>query len=176
MWPAQRPVVGVEAGRRPVGRPAIAQPAGPPVLFRRQFGTCSLGATGRASAPRGLRQGKANVRKDTERSVAAERSRHSRRSLPTLLHCRPGGRGDLASAPAAAQPEAEVEDRIRIAVGVPGVPDCRSERRAVHERNNPVGDLGEEPARRAAGAGDRPAHRRASSASSCFAGGWSHWC
>lgn len=36
MWPAQRPVVGVEAGRRPVGRPAIAQPAGPPVLFRRQ--------------------------------------------------------------------------------------------------------------------------------------------
>ena len=32
MWPAQRPVVGVEAGRRPVARPAIAQPAGPPVL------------------------------------------------------------------------------------------------------------------------------------------------
>jgi hypothetical protein len=88
VWPAQRPVVGAEAGRRPVGRPAIAQPAGPPVLFRRQFGTCSLGVTGRASAPRGLRQGKANVRKDTERSVAAERSRHSRRSLPTLLHCR----------------------------------------------------------------------------------------
>jgi hypothetical protein len=75
-------------GLRPVGRPAIAQPAGPPVLVRRQFGTCSLGATGRASAPRGLRQGKANVRKDTERSVAAERSRHSRRSLQTLLHCR----------------------------------------------------------------------------------------
>src|SRR5450631_4886602 len=86
--PAERPVVGVKAGRRPVGRPAIAQPAGPPVLFRRQSRTCSLEATGRASAPRGLRQGKANVRKDTERSVAAERSRHSRRSLPTLLHCR----------------------------------------------------------------------------------------
>ena len=98
MWPAQRPVVGVEAGRRPVGRPAIAQPAGPPVLFRRQFGTCSLGATGRASAPRGLRQGKANVRKDTERSVAAERSRHSRRSLPTLLHCRRCGHRSQTSA------------------------------------------------------------------------------
>jgi len=34
-------------------------------------------------------------------------------------------------------PKREVEDRIRIAVGVPCVPDCRSERRAVHERNNP---------------------------------------
>ena len=107
MWPAQRPVVGVEAGRRPVGRPAIAQPAGPPVLFRRQFGTCSLGATGRASAPRGLRQGKANVRKDTERSVAAERSRHSRRSLPTLLHCRPCSRQPGAAASAGRQHGAE---------------------------------------------------------------------
>ena len=35
--------------------------------------------------------GKANVRKDTERPVATERSRHSRRSLPTLLHCRRTG-------------------------------------------------------------------------------------
>jgi hypothetical protein len=82
-------------GRRPVARPAIAQPLGPPVLSRRQFGRRSLGATGRASAPRGLRQGKANVRKDTERSVAAERSRHSRRSLPTLLHCRAATRPPL---------------------------------------------------------------------------------
>jgi hypothetical protein len=111
VWPARRPVVGVEAGRRPVGRPAIAQPAGPPVLFRRQFGTRPLGATGRASAPRGLRQGKANVRKDTERSVAAERSRHSRRSLPTLLHCRRRGHAGPATALSLGSTEGEADRR-----------------------------------------------------------------
>ncbi len=123
MWPAQRPVVGVEAGRRPVGRPAIAQPAGPPVLFRRQFGTCSLGATGRASAPRGLRQGKANVRKDTERSVAAERSRHSRRSLPTLLHCRRS-----SSEPKAAALEQQGQPRSGRARGCCSTGHCRRRR------------------------------------------------
>ena len=130
MWPAQRPVVGVEAGRRPVGRPAIAQPAGPPVLFRRQFGTCSLGATGRASAPRGLRQGKANVRKDTERSVAAERSRHSRRSLPTLLHCRRCGHRSQTSASGVEQPRSG-----RLATADPDRPAfvvVRASRRRLH--------------------------------------------
>lgn len=74
------------------------------------IGTYSLGATGRPSAPRGLRQRKANVRKDTERSVAAERSRHSRSSLQTLLHCRPTGYEIPAAAMGAARAGAAVPD------------------------------------------------------------------
>jgi hypothetical protein len=46
---------------------------------------------GTSKRPARTPSGEANVRKDTERSVAAERSRHSRRSPPTLLHCRRSG-------------------------------------------------------------------------------------
>ncbi len=71
---------------------------------------------GTSKRPRGLRQRKANVRKDTERSVAAERSRHSRRSLPTLLHCRPPSH-DVGAAASAGR-----WTRSR-SVGAPAVPE-----------------------------------------------------
>ena len=51
---AQHPILGGEAATCPGRRPAIAQPARPPALLRRQWRTCLLEATGRASVPRGL--------------------------------------------------------------------------------------------------------------------------